>query len=66
MVFPEWCEMGISKFNNPISYSGVKEVKFWAQVNKFSPGCACRHSSVREIAMMMIMAYLSYMLSEVS
>jgi hypothetical protein len=65
MVFSEWSEMVTSKFNNPISYSWVNEVKFWGQVNKFLPAYACRHSSVREISMMILMAYLSYMLAEV-
>lgn len=41
------------------------QMKFWVNVNKFVSAYAFRHSSVREIAVMILMAYLSYMLAEV-
>ena len=56
----------IQMFNHCISDSEVMKVKFVHTINKFASAYACRHSSVREIALMILMAYLSYMLAEVS
>ncbi len=66
---PKWYFQNDLKweYRSSISEFHILELKRCncVHVNKFVPAYACRHSSVREIALMMLMAYLSYMLSEV-
>ena len=65
-LLSKWSEIEIQKFNYCIFYSKVKKVKFVHTINKFASAYACRHSTVCEISLMILMAYLSYMLAKVS
>ena len=61
MVFSEWHEVGISKFNNCISDFAVTRWNFEHRLTSLSRDMlACRHSSVDEIALTMLMAYQSF------